>query len=145
VFQVLDITASALTAQRVRMEVAAENIANAESTRGGPGGGPYRRKQVVLAAGEGLDYASPVGGGPPAANGAAGVTVLGIEEDQSPLPQVYDPSHPDANADGYVSYPNVYVPIEMADMLAASRAYEAAAAAMKAASEGNTLTLDLLR
>jgi len=144
-YQVLDITASALTAQRIRMEVAAENIANAESTRGGPGGGAYRRKQVVLAAGESPDYANPVTGGTTNASGTEGVVVLGVEEDQSPLPQVYDPNHPDANADGYVSYPNVYVPIEMADMLAAGRAYEAAVAAMKAARDGDALTLDLLR
>ncbi len=144
-FDVLDITASALTAQRVRMEVASENIANADSTRGGPAGGPYRRKQVVLSALDAPEMSDPMLRELMGQATAGGVAVVGIEDDQSPLPQMYEPSHPDADANGYVSYPNVDVPVELADMLAASRAYEAAAAAIKVARETDALTLDLIR
>ena len=114
--------ASALDAQRARMEVAVSNIANAESTRG-KNGEPYRRRDVVLEAmpagtfGEALGAA---GGG-----NADGVRVAGVIEDQSPFKRNYDPTHTDAGPDGYVLMPNVDVPEEMVNLLGAARAYQA--------------------
>lgn len=116
----INASASALDAQRARIEVAVSNIANAESTRG-PDGQPYRRRDVVLQAqpvddpfGEMLGKAS-----------AVGVTVNEIVEDQTPFRRRYEPSHPDADAEGFVATPNVDVPEEMVDMLGAARAYQA--------------------
>ena len=117
-FNAINASASALDVQRARMEVAVSNLANAESTRG-PDGQPYRRREVVL-------ETSQVGG----ANSAfsvqpQGVRVASVVEDQTPFRQRYEPSHPDADADGFVSVPNVDVPEEMVDMLGAARAYQA--------------------
>ncbi len=106
----LEISASGLTAERLRMDVAAEKLANAQTTRG-TDGGPYRRKSVVLeqAAGGGSFGAQlrtamggRAGGGAP-----GGVQVAGIAEDPGAPRQIYDPGHPDANAQGYVAMPNV--------------------------------------
>lgn len=114
-FQTMDVNASALGAQRLRLDLIASNIANANSTRT-PEGGPYRRKVPVFA--ENLRTAE--------GNIAlSGVRVLAITDDQSPFRSVYDPSHPDANADGYVLYPNVNVVNEMVNLMEAGRAYEA--------------------
>jgi len=111
----MDVNASALGAQRLRLDLVASNIANANSTRT-PEGGPYRRKVPVFA--ENLRTAE--------GNVAlSGVRVLAIADDQSPFRSVYDPSHPDANADGYVLYPNVNIVNEMVNLMEAGRAYEA--------------------
>ena len=114
-------SASALSAERTRVEVAVSNLANAESTRG-PDGKPYRRRDVVLAASavDGFDAALGQAGA-----GAMGVRVAEIVEDQSPFQRRYDPAHPDADATGFVSVPNVDVPEQMVDMMSASRAYQA--------------------
>ena len=142
----LDISASALTAQRLRMDVTAENLANAQSTRG-TNGQPYRRKEVVLQeipqGGFGAQLASAMGPSRPAAPG--GVEVAGIQEDQTPGKLVYDPGNPDADAQGYVRMPNVDTVAEMVDLISASRAYEANVTAMQAAKQMFTKTLDLLR
>ncbi len=114
------ISATGLSAERVRMEVAANNIANARSTRS-PEGGPYRRQQVIFAAQ--MDQLLQPGHGSEPELG--GVRVAGIQPDESPLPQIYDPGHPDANEEGYVLMPNVNLPHEMVDLVTASRAYEA--------------------
>jgi len=112
---------SALDVQRARLEVAVSNLANAESTRT-ENGGPYRRREVVIEA---------IGqNGPGSANGASGVRVAGIVEDQSPFQTRFEPSHHDADQDGFVSMPNVDVPQEMVDMLSAARAYQANLAAI---------------
>lgn len=134
---VTDICASGLTAERTRMEVVANNLANAHTTRG-PDGLPFRRQQVVFAAA--LDQAR-LGGGP----GLGGVEVVGIEPDMSELPVVHDPGHPDADADGYVTLPNVSVPNEMMDLITASRAYEANLRALKAYRQMAENALSLLR
>ncbi|MBK9127851.1 MAG: flagellar basal body rod protein FlgC [Phycisphaerales bacterium] len=111
----LDISASALTAQRVRLDVIAANIANAEATRQEDGTPvPYRRRIVTFAAGD--------------AAGNAGVHVDSVELDPSPFRRKFDPMHPDADRDGYVQLPNVSITMEYVDALAASRAYEANAA-----------------
>lgn len=112
-------SATALDAQRARIEVAVSNIANAESTRG-PDGGPYRRRDVVLSA----TPLEPFTGVLDEAQ-AVGVTVHQVIEDQSPFRRRYEPSHPDADAEGFVATPNVDVPEEMVDMLGAARAYQA--------------------
>lgn len=115
----INASASALNAQRARMEVAVSNLANAESTRG-ENGQPYRRRDVVLSS-------EPVGGFENALGkaDAVGVKVAAIVEDTEPFQRRYEPAHPDADAEGFVSIPNVNVPEEMVDMLGAARAYQA--------------------
>jgi flagellar basal-body rod protein FlgC len=143
-FGSLDVSGSGLTAERLRMDVTAENLANAQSTRGADGQ-PYRRKEVILQqAGGSFDGAlnAAMGGGAPAPRG---VEVTGIAEDTAPNRLVYDPGHPDANAEGYVSMPNVDPVTEMVDLIAASRAYEANVTAMQTAKTMFSKTLDILR
>jgi flagellar basal-body rod protein FlgC len=117
----MGISASALVAERIRINLISSNIANANSTRT-PEGGPYRRKDAVFAAM--LDKAQQ--GAP------GGVQVMGIVEDNSPPQLRYDPDHPDADPLGYVAYPNVNVVEEMVDLMTATRVYEANVTAMKA-------------
>jgi flagellar basal-body rod protein FlgC len=115
----VDASASALNAQRARMEVAVSNLANAESTHG-PDGQPYRRRDVVLSASPIESFDSALGQA-----GAVGVKVSAVLEDTQPFRRRYEPSHPDADKEGFVSMPNVDVPEEMVDMLGAARAYQA--------------------
>ena len=115
----LGVSASALTAERVRIEAAVSNLANAESTRG-PDGQPYRRRDVVLAADPQNTFEQALGQA-----SAVGVKVAAVVEDQTPPKMRYDPSHPDANAEGFVALPNIDTPEEMVNMLSASRAYQA--------------------
>jgi flagellar basal-body rod protein FlgC len=115
----LNASASALTAERTRIEVSVSNIANAESTRG-PDGQPYRRRDVVLASDPSQSFEAALGQA-----GVAGVKVAAVVEDQSPFKRRYDPSHPDADQEGFVAMPNVDTPEEMVNMLSASRAYQA--------------------
>lgn len=111
----LDISSSALTAQRTRLDVIAGNIANADATRQEDGTlGPYRRRFVTFMTGDGQ-------GGP-------GVQVSSIEQDPSAFREKYDPGNRDADARGYVQLPNVSITMEYVDALEASRAYEANAA-----------------
>lgn len=112
-------SASALNAQRARMEVAVSNLANAESTHG-PDGQPYRRRNVVLSASPIESFDSALG-----RTDAVGVKVASVVEDTEAFRRRYEPSHPDADKDGFVSMPNVDVPEEMVDMLSAARAYQA--------------------
>ena len=135
----LSASASALSAQRARMEVAVSNLANAESTRG-VDGQPYRRRDVVLSS-------SPVGGFDAAMDrtGAVGVQVAAIVEDTEPFQKRYEPAHPDADAEGFVSVPNVNVPEEMVDMLGAARAYQANLAAIGMIRDLIARSLDLGR
>jgi flagellar basal-body rod protein FlgC len=116
--------ASALNAERTRIEVAVSNMANAESTRG-VDGQPYRRRDVVLAADAPPSFDAVLGNA-----SAAGVKVTGVIEDQSPFRRRYEPSHPDADAEGFVSLPNIDASEEMVDMLGAARAYQANIAAI---------------
>lgn len=124
-FNTLNINASALTAQRLRMDVVSSNIANAETTRGKLVDGewqPYRRKMVVMEQREKPFDAILQGA---MEKQLQGVRVTQIVEDETPLKPVFNPAHPDANQDGYVMMPNVDLSKEMVDMLSASRAYEA--------------------
>jgi flagellar basal-body rod protein FlgC len=117
-FSAITASASGLDAQRARMEVAVSNLANAESTRTS-NGEPYRRREIVLEA--------------IAADGAfasgdvqtSGVRVAAVLEDKADFRRRYEPSHPDADGQGFVAMPNVDVPEEMVDMLGAARAYQA--------------------
>ena len=136
-FDAIDISGSGLSAERLRMDVTAENLANANTTRG-PDGGPYRRKSVVLEQQGG-------GGFGVALSRARGVQVGGIVEDPAPPRRMYDPGHPDADADGYVAMPNVNPVTEMVDLITASRAYEANVTAMQTAKTIFTKTLEILR
>lgn len=142
-FGSLEISASALTAERLRMDVTAENLANAQTTRG-PDGQPYRRKEVVLQSvgdGFGAQLAGAMGTGAR----PAGVEVAAVAEDATPGKTVYDPGHPDADAAGYVQMPNVDTVTEMVDLISAQRAYEANVTAMQAAKQMFAKTLELLR
>lgn len=132
---IFDISASGLTAERLRLDTIANNLANVETTRT-PGGGPYRRQEVVFAPRTpgflqilSLFNGGGISGGPVTPD-QLGVRVVGIVEDNSPPRLTYDPSHPDANQEGYVAYPNVNVIKEMVDMISATRAYEANVTAM---------------
>lgn len=120
-FKSLRISSSGLSAERLRMDTISSNIANANTTRG-ENGEPYRRKVAVFQ--ENLDQALNNG------NNLLGVKAVGIEEDTSPFQKVYDPTHPDADKDGYVTMPNVNILNEMADLITATRAYEANVTAM---------------
>lgn len=128
-FQAVDISATGLAAERMRLEVVANNIANAFSTRSA-NGGPYRRQDVVFSSvlNQRLGAGGRRGGSTPP---VGGVQVAGVVEDMSELHRVHNPGHPDADKDGYVSMPNVDLPVEMVNMITASRAYEANLKAMQ--------------
>ena len=149
-FDAINSAGSALTAERLRMDVTAENLANAQSTRGADGQ-PYRRKEVVLQqSGGGFGQALNAAMGTPGARAASsggqgGVEVAGIVEDQAEFKLVYDPGHPDANAEGYVEMPNVNPVTEMVDLISASRGYEANVTAIQTAKTMFSKTLDILR
>jgi flagellar basal-body rod protein FlgC len=117
-------SATALSAERTRIEVAVSNMANAESTRSADGQ-PYRRRDVLLSADPVNTFDDALGQA-----GATGVKVAGIVQDQSPFRKRYEPSHPDADVDGFVSLPNIDASEEMVDMLGAARAYQANLAAI---------------
>lgn len=135
-FRVFDISASGMTAERLRMDTIANNLANVNTTRTARGG-PYRRQMVVFE--ERLAQASGYG------LRGNGVRVSRIVEDDDPPRLVYDPHHPDANEQGYVEMPNVNIVTEMVDMITASRAYEANVAALNAAKAMALKALDIGR
>jgi flagellar basal-body rod protein FlgC len=146
-FDAIDISGSGLSAERLRMDVTAENLANAQTTRGA-NGQPYKRKVVVLEQGGGQgSFQNALSGamGPARGDAPGGVRVSQIAEDTAPNKMVYDPGHPDADARGYVQMPNVNPVTEMVDLITASRSYEANVTAMQTAKQMFTRTLDLLR
>lgn len=147
-FDSLNISATGMTAERMRMDVVSANLANVNTTRTAEGGA-YRRRIVMVETAE-----SEFGGAfVRAANGSItdgagtprGVTIAGVVEDSSPLRQIYDPGHPDADANGYVAMPNVNVVAEMTDMISSSRSYEANAQAFNAAKSMASRALELGR
>jgi flagellar basal-body rod protein FlgC len=169
-FGVMDISASALRAERVRAEVVASNMANAETTRT-PEGGPYQRHHVVFEADGGGSFQEsltgemhsnlnqPQNGGvmkalfhggfsdsPVAANGApGGVAVTSVINDTSAPLMRYDPQHPDAGADGFVAYPDINPLTEMVDLMGATRSYGMNASAITAEKSMVTSSLDILK
>jgi flagellar basal-body rod protein FlgC len=142
-FSSMNVSSSALSAGRTRMNLISSNLANANATRT-PEGGPYKRKDAVFAAtavenrfNHALDGAT--------AQQVRKVEVTEIIEDKTPPRLQYDPGHPDANAQGYVAMPNVNVVEEMADMIGATRAYEANVTAVQAAKSMALKTLEIGR
>ena len=130
-FSATNVSASGLSAERFRMEVVANNIANASSTRSADGG-PYRRQEVVFASmledsisSKGGVRKASFGSRPGARLGSSGVQVVSLEDDTSAFHRVHNPGHPDAGPDGFVTMPNVDLPVEMVNLITASRAYEA--------------------
>ena len=142
-FKTFGINASGMTAERFRMDIISQNVANANTTRTEEGT-PYRRKVVrfeertqninsfstIFKKARGMDVGN-------------GVKAVGVYEDQSDLIMVYDPSHPDANDDGYVLYPNVNIVTEMTNMIDAERAYQANATAFTASKSMAMKGLDI--
>jgi flagellar basal-body rod protein FlgC len=169
-FGMMDISASALQAERVRAEVVAANMANSETTRT-PDGGPYRRQHVVFqqAGGDGFAESLLGGGGSGAGYGlggntgasllgssglgsgfgsavaAGGVEVAGVLSDQSAPLERYDPQHPDAGPDGYVAYPDINPLTEMVDLMGATRSYGMNASAVQAEKSMVTSSLEILK
>jgi flagellar basal-body rod protein FlgC len=158
-FGVMDISASVLQAERVRAEVVAANMANAETTRTAEGG-PYRRQHVVFqqAGGDGFaasllgestgnsqggSFAPALGFASAAVSG--GVEVAGVVSDQSAPLERYDPQHPDAGPDGYVAYPDINPLTEMVDLMGATRSYGLNATAVQAEKNMVTSSLELLK
>jgi flagellar basal-body rod protein FlgC len=140
-FRALDISASGLSAQRARMDVIAENLANSDAATTSTGG-PYRRKAVVIEPLDGRVFPAFLrGDGVP----DGGVRVSGVVESPEPLRRVHEPAHPNAGPDGYVTLPNVNPLVEMVDMIATTRAYEANATAFQAAKSMGAKLLELLR
>ena len=135
-----DVSGSGMAAERLRMEVVANNIANAHSTRS-TDGGPYRRQQVIVGPASDSDLGLNSSGD--ATSG--GVEIVGIEDDEAPFPKIYDPGHPDANAEGYVSMPNVSIANEMVDLITATRGYEANLQALRAMRSMVEQSLGVLR
>lgn len=143
-FRAMNISASGLSAQRMRMNVIADNLANANTTRT-ESGQPYRRKHVLFTTQ--IDrprfetlvrqlYGRPEHTG-------RGVRVTQVVEDQTPYPRVYDPGHPDADAAGYVIMPNVNVVSEMVNMLSATRSYESNITALTSAKQMAERSLEI--
>jgi len=167
-FGMIDQSGNAMQAERMRAEVVAANMANAETTRTAAGV-PYRRQSVVFAAGGGdPSFASQLGDSLPlsananfaasnaapllgqgsllgAANVAPGVRIAGVVEDKAPPLKRYDPSHPDADAEGYVSYPDINPLTEMVDLMGATRAYGLNASAVQAEKSMIASSLDLAK
>jgi flagellar basal-body rod protein FlgC len=127
----LRISSSALTAQRTRMDTVANNVANMNTTRG-PDGGPYRRQTVLFATqGREIPFRDFLGRASRNEPGA-GVSIAGIQEDNTPPRKVHDPGHPDADANGDVLLPNIDIVTEMTDLVGAKRAFEASVTVLNA-------------
>lgn len=143
-----DISSSALTAQRLRMDVIASNMANADTTRGKLVDGkwvPYSRKVVSLEEKQGVTFSQVLSGamGTTKASSGGGVKVSKISDDAAPFKQVYNPTHPDADENGFVLMPNVDPLKEMVDMMSATRSYEANVTALNAAKAMITKALEI--
>ena len=163
-FGMMETSGGAMQAERMRAEVVAANMANAETTRTASGG-PYRRQQVIFAANPGdPEFADTLagasGGSQPGASGefsiralnpggsglvAPGVHIAGVVEDPSPPLQRYDPGHPDAGPDGYVSYPDINPLTEMVDLMGATRAYGLNGSAVQAEKGMITSALEIAK
>lgn len=144
-FGAMEVSGSALEAERIRAEVVATNMANAETTRT-PEGGPYRRQHVVFTS-EAPSFAgqmmSQAGAGLDSA--AGGVRVSAVVSDEDAILRRYDPGHPDADKDGYVSYPDINPVTEMVDLMGATRAYGLNSSAVQAEKSMLSASLDILK
>ncbi len=146
-FTGMDIATTGMTAQRFRLDVITQNLVNMNTTRTPDGGGAYQRQNVVF---ESVSTASAYASGFQGVlnknlsnTGGLGVQVVGVVYDETPMPVVYDPSHPDADEGGYVTMPNVNVVDEMVDMISASRSYEACVTAFNNLKAMNGKALEL--
>ena len=166
-FGMMDVSGSALTAERVRAEVVASNMANAETTRTADGSGPYKRQHVVFSAegaqggsfgstlrsqmgaaadlSAGSGFTTNFGSAFSSNAGAGGVQIAGVVEDQGAPQRRFDPGHPDADAEGYVSFPDINPLTEMVDLMGATRAYGMNASAVQAEKGMVSASLDLLK
>lgn len=146
-FGVMGISASGLSAERTRAEVVAGNMANAESTRTAEGG-PYQRKEVVLQSQGPSSFRMQLanaGAGGLASDVAGGVSVRSIVSDTADPVMRYEPSHPDADANGFVAYPNINPVLEMTDLMGAARAYQMNASTVQAAKQMIQQSIELLK
>ena len=148
-FDAIDIAGSGLSAERVRMDVTSENLANAQTTRAS-GGQPYQRQEVELQQDGSPDFGATLTGAlsadATASQGATGgVEVAGIVADKTPDQLVYDPGNPEADKQGYVKMPNVNTVTEMVDLISESRSYQSDVTAMQTAKSMFTATLGLLK
>jgi flagellar basal-body rod protein FlgC len=146
-FDAISIAGSGLTAERIRMDVTAENLANADTTKAA-NGQPYQRQEVELAQVGSSDFGGALssaiqqtGSGAP----AGGVEVTGVVSDSTPDQQVYDPGDPEADAQGYVKMPNISTVTEMTDLISESQSYQSDVTAMQTAKSMFTSTLGLLK
>ncbi len=140
-FNLLSVSASGMAAQRQRAEILVENLANAETTRTAEGG-PYRRRDVVF---ESEDQGSPFSAMFARQVSSSGVAVSEVTIDERPPELRYLPGHPDADENGYVAFPHVNPAEEMADLMSATRGYQANVAAMTAAKDMIQRSFDLMR
>ncbi len=149
-FDAIDIAGSGLSAERVRMDVTSENLANAQTTRTA-NGQPYQRQEVVLQQVGSNDFGATLAGamGAPASGEGdqtpGGVEVAGIVADKTPDELVYNPGSPEANSKGYVKMPDVNTVTEMVDLISESRSYQSDVTAMQTAKSMFTATLGLLK
>ena len=142
-FKAIDIAASGMPAERLRMDLIGNNIANVNTTRTEEGG-PYKRQMAVFEPRSGgMNFGQVLA--EQMDGGGTGVRVKSIEKDQSPPRMIYDPTHPDANEQGYVALPNINIVTEMVDMITASRAYEANATMVNTAKTMAQKALDMGR
>jgi flagellar basal-body rod protein FlgC len=144
-FSVLEISGSALAAERQRAEVVAANMANAETTHT-PGGGPYRRKEVVFASAGNLPFRMMLAGFHTGGNNMIpAVRVQRVVDDSTPALKRYEPGHPDADKDGYVAYPAINPVQEMVDLMGAVRSYQLNASAITASKQMIQQSIELLK
>lgn len=144
IFKAMKISASGLSAERLRMDLISSNIANANSTRS-VNGGPYKRKVALLSSvkEQTASFLNILRNEKQKQEQLGGVRVVSVVEDPTPSKRIYDPKHPDAGADGYVEYPNVDAMKEMVEMITASRAYEANITVLNSTKSMALKTLDI--
>jgi flagellar basal-body rod protein FlgC len=148
-FDAIGIAGSGLTAERIRMDVTAENLANADTTKAA-NGQPYQRQDVELAQVGASDFGGTLTsamqqGGQQGGSQPGGVRVTGIVSDNTPDQQVYDPGNPEADAQGYVKMPNISTVTEMTDLISESQSYQSDVTAMQTAKSMFTSTLQVLK
>jgi flagellar basal-body rod protein FlgC len=141
-FDTLNISASGLSAQQLRMDLIAQNMANVDTTRT-ENGGPYKRKIALFQERKSVPFSTHFASALNGTVSGRGVRVARVVTDKSPGAKVYDPSHPDADAEGYVTKPNVNVVDEMVNMISASRSYEANVTAINVTKEMIAKTMEI--
>lgn len=144
IFGSLNVSGTALTAERTRMEVISKNIANVNTTRTS-GGKPYRRQMPLFKEIDGESFSSLLSKETNKHASEGGVKITAVVEDKTPFKTLYNPGHPDADAEGYVEMPNIDIVTEMVDMISASRAYEASMTSINSAKAMSMKALEIGR